>query len=56
MNWGFRIPLSDSRRLSLHGAATVPAPRRRRLMWLIAASFAACALAQATPALGIVRL
>ena len=52
MNWGFRIPLSDSRRQSLHGAATVPEPRRRRLMLLVAASLAACALAQATPALG----
>ncbi len=52
MNWGFRIPLSASRRQSLQGATTVPAPRRRRLMLLVAASFAACAVAQAAPALG----
>ena len=52
MNWGFRIPLSASRRQTLQVATTAPAPRRRRLMLLIAAAFAACALAQATPALG----
>ncbi len=53
MNWGSRTPLSSSRRQRIHGVTAVPAPRRRRLMLLIAASLAACALAQATPALGI---